>query len=86
MLRLRLRKNIEKKYNIKIFLLCLNVLVVVVVVVVLHGQNCVVNENCLYKAILKTTNQKPEDNLGREEIVNLLLFMYCIFKYKRMIL
>ena len=20
----------------------------------LHGQNCVVNENCLYKAILKT--------------------------------
>ena len=42
---LRLRKNIEKKYNIKIFLAGLNV--------VLHGQNCVVNENCLYKAILK---------------------------------
>ena len=24
-----------------------------IVVVVLHGQNCVFNENCLYKAILK---------------------------------
>ena len=45
--------EVEKKYNMKIyktFLACLNVLVVVVV----HGQNCVVNENCLYKAILKT--------------------------------
>ena len=43
--------NVEKKYNIniKIFLACLNVLVVLV----LHGQNCMVNENCLYKAILK---------------------------------
>ena len=33
----------------------LSKIVVVVVVVVLHGQNCVVNENCLYKAILKIT-------------------------------
>ena len=40
--------EVEKKYSIQIFLACLNVLVVV-----LHGQNCVVNENCLYKAILK---------------------------------
>ena len=30
------------------------VVLVVVVVVVLHGQNCVFNENCLYKAILKS--------------------------------
>ena len=32
--------------NKKIFLACLNVLG-------LHGQNCMVNKNCLYKAILK---------------------------------
>ncbi len=42
--------EVEKKLNIninkKIFLACLNVLG-------LHGQNCMVNENCLYKAILK---------------------------------
>ena len=44
--------EVEKKYSIKIFLACLNVLVLVLVVLV-HGQNCVVNENCLYKAILK---------------------------------
>ena len=25
-----------------------------IVVLVVHGQNCVFNENCLYKAILKT--------------------------------
>ena len=24
------------------------------IVVLVHGQSCVVNENCLYKAILKT--------------------------------
>ena len=41
----------ENKY-IKYF--CLVSKIVVVVVVVLHGQFCVVNENCLYKAILKT--------------------------------
>ena len=41
--------EVEKNYGIKTFLACLNVLVVV-----LHGQNCIVNVNCLYKAILKT--------------------------------
>ena len=51
--------EVEKKYNIKIFLACLNVLVVVVVVV-LHGQNCVVNENCLYKAILKILRERAQ--------------------------
>ena len=40
----------ENKY-IKYF--CL-VSKIVVVVVVLHGHICVVNENCLYKAILKS--------------------------------
>ena len=29
-------------------------IVVLVLVLVLHGQNCVLNENCLYKAILKS--------------------------------
>ena len=48
--------EVEKKYREKILYENISGLskILVVVVVVLHGQNCVVNENCLYKAILKT--------------------------------
>ena len=31
------------------------IVMVIVVVVVLHGQNCIINENWLYKPILKDT-------------------------------
>ena len=55
--------EVEKKYREKILyknISGLSKVVLVVVVVVLHGQNCVVNENCLYKAILKShTNLIP---------------------------
>ena len=50
--------EVEKKY-INLNISCLSK-VVLVVVVVLHGQNCIVNENCLYKAILKTKNVPPK--------------------------
>ena len=42
---------------------------IVLVLVVLHGQNCVVNENCLYKAILKIFLACLNVVLGMDKIV-----------------
>ena len=50
---------------------------IVVVVVVVHGQSCVVNENCLYKAILKRQ--------GASKDVFLPFPLYRIFSIKGVI-